>query len=77
VGGLGESGVLSCSITGGEALVRPDFWEIIDGLTARGIGITQIYSNGLLVNNRLLDGFEERGLHPEFNMSFDGVGYHD
>lgn len=77
VNDLGECGVLSCSITGGEALVRSDFWEIIDALTERGIGISQIYSNGLRVNDRLLDGFEQRGLHPEFNMSFDGVGYHD
>jgi len=74
---LGACGVLSCSITGGEPFVRSDFWEIVDGLTERGIYISQIYSNGLLVNERLLDKFEDRGLHPEFNMSFDGVGYHD
>ena len=74
---LGDCGVLRCSITGGEPLVRPDFWEIIDALIERGIGISQIYSNGLAINERLLDGFEKRGLHPEFNMSFDGVGYHD
>lgn len=74
---LADCGVLFCSITGGEPLVRSDFWEIVDALTDRGIGISQIYSNGLLVNERLLEGFEKRGLHPEFNMSFDGVGYHD
>ena len=74
---LGDCGVLSCSITGGEPLVRSDFWEIVDALTERGIGISQVYSNGLLVNERVLDGFEQRGLHPEFNMSFDGVGHHD
>ena len=77
VNDLGDCGVLSCSITGGEPLVRPDFWEIIDALRDRDIGIIQIYSNGLLVNEDLLDGFERRGLRPEFNMSFDGVGYHD
>ena len=74
---LGACGVLTCSITGGEPLVRSDFWEIVDGLTERGIHIDQIYSNGLLVNERLLEKFEQRGLYPEFNMSFDGVGYHD
>ena len=74
---LGDCGVLSCSITGGEPLIRSDFWEIVDALTERDIGISQIYSNGLLVNEHLLDGFEKRGLHPEFNMSFDGVSYHD
>ena len=29
------------------------------------------------LNERLLDGFEARCMHPEFNMSFDGVGHHD
>ena len=77
VNDLGDCGVLNCSITGGEPLVRPDFWEIIDALRDRDIGIMQIYSNGLVVNEDLLDGFERRGLHPEFNMSFDGIGYHD
>ena len=75
--GLVDCGVLSCSITGGEAIVRRDFWEIIDTLHAGGVVISQIYSNGLLVNERLLDAFEQRGMHPEFNMSFDGVGHHD
>lgn len=77
VNDLGDCGVLNCSITGGEPLVRPDFWEIIDALRDRDIGIMQIYSNGLVVNEDLLDGFERRGLHPEINMSFDGIGYHD
>nr|WP_297771259.1 radical SAM protein [uncultured Butyrivibrio sp.] len=75
--GLVDCGVMSCSITGGEALVRRDFWEIIDTLRAGNISISQIYSNGLLVNERLLDAFEQRDMHPEFNMSFDGVGHHD
>ena len=77
VNDLGDCGVLRCAITGGEPLVRSDFWEIVDALTGRGIGISQVYSNGLAVNERLLEGFEQRGLRPEFNMSFDGVGYHD
>ena len=74
---LGNAGVLSCSITGGEPLVRSDFWEIVDALSERGVYISHIYSNGLLVNEGLLERFKQRGLYPEFNMSFDGVGYHD
>ncbi len=74
---MGACGVLRCSITGGEALVRSDFWDIIDALRAQEIRIVQIYSNGFLVNERLLDGFAARGLFPEFNMSFDGTGTHD
>lgn len=74
---MGKCGVLRCEITGGEPLVRSDFWEIIDALKERGIVISQIYSNGLAVNESVLNGLAERDLFPEFNMSFDGIGYHD
>ena len=75
--GLADCGVLSCSITGGEALVRRDFWEIVDCLLDGGVAISTIYSNGLLVNDKVLSKLEQRGIRPEFNMSFDGVGHHD
>ena len=74
---FGECGIQTISITGGEALVRSDFWEIIDAITEQGTGISTVYSNGLLVNEHTLHGFEQRNLCPEFNMSFDGIGYHD
>jgi radical SAM protein with 4Fe4S-binding SPASM domain len=70
-------GIREVSITGGEPLVRKDFWQIIDRLLAHRIRITTVYSNGKLVTPELLDGFDERGIRPEFNMSFDGVGFHD
>ena len=73
-----ECGVMEVSLTGGEPLVRSDFLEIVDALLAGGIRITTIYSNGRLVTDQLLDELERRGIHPEFNMSYDGVdGWHD
>ena len=74
---LAECGVMNVSITGGEPLIRRDFLEIVDALLEKGIRITTIYSNGKLVTDELLDSLSERGIRPEFNMSFDGVGYHD
>lgn len=74
---LAACGVMNVSLTGGEPLVRPDFLEIVDALLAHGIHITTIYSNGRLVTEDLLAQLEKRGIRPEFNMSFDGVGYHD
>ena len=70
-------GVFEVSLTGGEPLVRKDFLQIVDALLAKGIRISQIYSNGKLVTPELLDALEARGIRPEFNMSFDGVGWHD
>lgn len=74
---MGRCGVLNCTLTGGEALVRNDFFDIVDGLLERDIRISQIYSNGFLVNENFLDKLEKRGIHPEINMSFDGTGAHD
>ncbi len=73
-----DSGILQLSLTGGEPLIRKDWWEIIDDICRRGIHLTQIYSNGALVTESLLQGLKERGLCPEFNMSYDGDdGWHD
>ena len=73
-----ECGVMEVSLTGGEPLVRKDFMEIVDQLIEGGIKITTIYSNGKLVTEKLLNALDARGIHPEFNMSYDGVdGWHD
>ena len=74
---LAECGVFSVGITGGEPLIREDFLEIIDALIAREIAVATIYTNGWLVDEKLLDALEERKLHPSFQLSFDGVGWHD
>ncbi|MCL2084301.1 MAG: radical SAM protein [Oscillospiraceae bacterium] len=70
-------GIAEVTLTGGEALVRKDFWELVDRLLAYGIRISTIYSNGRLVNNGTLDALERRRIYPEFNLSFDGIGWHD
>jgi radical SAM protein with 4Fe4S-binding SPASM domain len=74
---LAECGVMTASLTGGEPLIREDFFDIVDALTERGIKVTTIYTNGWLVDEVFLDKFEEKGLHPSFQISFDGVGKHD
>ena len=71
------AGVRTVSLTGGEALLRRDFFEIVDALTDADILVTTIMSNGFLVNEKTLGEFERRGLNPEFNISFDGTGCHD
>ncbi len=74
---LESCGVMNVSLTGGECLVRRDFLDIVDALLERDIHITQIYSNGALVNEKLLLSLAERGIRPEFNMSYDAPGWHD
>ena len=74
---LAECGVFTVGITGGEPLIREDFFEILDALAQRRIGLSILYTNGWLVDEALLDKLEERRMHPNFQLSFDGIGRHD
>ncbi len=70
-------GVRNLQITGGEPMVRRDFWELVDEILRRGLTITTLYSNGLLVTDEFLDRLEARKIYPSIQFSFDGVGHHD
>ena len=70
-------GIRTVQLTGGEPLIRRDFWQLTDAILAKNIFITVIYSNGLLVTDGFLDEMEKRGMQPSFHFSFDGVGHHD
>ena len=74
---LAECGIFRVGITGGEPLIREDFLDIIDALKEREIGISVIYTNGWLLDEQLLDELDRRQVHPGFQLSFDGVGWHD
>ncbi len=74
---MAECGVYHLLVSGGEPFVRDDFWELIDYAAVKGIRIDQIYTNGWMLTDSMLDKFEERGMKPEFSISFDGVGWHD
>ena len=72
-----EAGIFQVMLTGGEPLVRKDFLTIVDALSKKNITIKEIYSNGRLINDNLLDQLENRNIKAIFSISFDGVGWHD
>lgn len=74
---MAECGVLNVDLTGGEPFIRQDFWQLVDHLQKHQILVRQIYTNGWLLTEKVLDEFERRNLHPEFSISFDGIGWHD
>ena len=74
---LVSCGIRIISLTGGEPLIHPDFYEILDEIKLRELNLEVLYSNGKLVDENLLDELEKRDMHPAFHLSFDGVGYHD
>lgn len=77
VDGIKECGIRSVGITGGEPLIREDFFEIIEALVKNDIYIASIYTNGALVTEELLDKLISLRSHPSFAISFDGIGWHD
>jgi len=50
---------------------------LVDALLERRIVISQIYTNGLLVTDALLEGLKSRNIACSFSLSFDGCGCHD
>ncbi len=74
---LADNGIMCVSLTGGEPLVSPHFYDILDAMKERGLLLETLYSNGKLVDGHLLDELEKRDMHPGFQISFDGLGWHD
>ena len=75
---IADCGIKRISLTGGEPLIRKDFFQIVDRILERGMRLDVIMTNGALVNEKFLDELEARGCHPELNMSFDGPkAWHD
>ena len=72
-----ECGLKNVVLIGGEPLIRKDFLQIVDAVTDRGMLVAEIFTNGSLVDETLLNELSRRQLKPLFMISFDGVGFHD
>ena len=64
-------------LSGGEPLLRDDIWEIVAALAERRIGVDQISTNGLLLDDDALARLRELDVDPTLRFSYDGVGSHD
>ena len=74
---LGGREVPMVALTGGEPLVRKDLPLLIREMRKRGVHVTQLYTNGFLLTDDILDLLEDEGRMPDIIISFDGVGCHD
>lgn len=73
-----KANVNMVALTGGEPLVRKDFWKIVDRLLENRIKILQVFTNGMAVTPKFMDEFDKRKINPNFFMiSYDGVNCHD
>ena len=58
---LKDMGTLNICLTGGEALLYPDFWELYSELNKMGFLIS-LLSNGSLIDEALMEKFREYGM---------------
>ncbi len=65
------------TLTGGEPLLSPHFKFIVSELSKAGVSISHISTNAVLLNDEIFDFLLENNQHPDFLISFDGVGVHD
>ena len=72
-----DIGIHAFTITGGEPLVHHRFLDIVKAIYERNMIIFELNTNGLLINQKMLDYFKEIGCYPLIKISFDGVGYHN
>jgi SynChlorMet cassette radical SAM/SPASM protein ScmE len=72
---LAKIGIMDVSLTGGEALLRPDIFELIDGVIANRMRYS-LLSNGTMITEKLLENFEQgkRRLRMDYiQVSIDGA----
>ncbi|MBE6771504.1 MAG: radical SAM protein [Ruminococcaceae bacterium] len=65
-------GTLYVTLTGGEPLLRPDFWEIYSKLNEFGFLIS-IMSNGSLVDENAIEKFRKYGMPYQFKLTLYGA----
>ncbi|MBX3235119.1 MAG: radical SAM protein [Nitrospiraceae bacterium] len=76
---LAEAGTLELCITGGEPLMRPDFFEFYERAVALGFLVT-LFTNGTLITETVADRFAaspparvEISLHGMTSATFDAI----
>ena len=65
-----EMGTLFVTLTGGEPFLRPDFWEIYNGLTEMGL-LVSINTNGCLIDEEVVEKLKN---NPPHNMKLSIYG---
>lgn len=74
---MAECGVGRIRLNGGEPLVRRDLLTVTEELARQNIRIEILLTNGYALTPELVDALEAQGHHPQWFVSFDGIGHHD
>ena len=68
---LGRASVMSVCLSGGEALMRPDLFELIDGVVRNRMRF-ELLSNGRLVTREVAQRLKATGRCKQIQISLDG-----
>ncbi len=74
---LAGANIAAVALTGGEPFMRNDLPAFIRLLNAKKIRLADIYTNGTLVGDAVLQELRAAAVRPVFRISFDGCGAHD
>ncbi len=58
-------------------MLHKSFFEILEGIYARGMYVEELNTNGYFIDRQALDRMKAIGCVPLMKISFDGLGYHD
>lgn len=72
-----QCGVNAFTITGGEPMLHPHFFEILEELYRRGMYVNELNTNGRYLTQQTLDRMSALGCAPLIKLSFDGLGWHN
>lgn len=70
-------GVNAFTITGGEPMLHKNFFDIIEGIYARGMYVREINTNGHFITPGNLARLKSVDGSIRLKISFDGIGHHD
>lgn len=70
---ISRANVLSIGITGGEPFIRSDILKILKKVADYSINIRSIFTNGLLINQVIIDQIKKLDMDITFCISLDGI----
>lgn len=74
---LAAANVCQVELSGGEPFLRQDLLDIMTALKNHQITVSQLYSNGVLITDEMLQEIKKLGFSPSIQISYDGCGTHD
>lgn len=75
--GIFQCGIKNVALTGGEPLLHKEFPRILDLISDHHMTLVDLYTNGVLLDDAIVEKIVEHGFPTKINISFDGIGYHD